>query len=84
MYCGEEQQAPDNAYSRTEMRQFKERLRQLVEELPEQERTVIYGHYLQQQPFEQMAQRLSLSKGRVSQIHASGLTRLRRIVSGSE
>jgi RNA polymerase sigma factor for flagellar operon FliA len=38
---------------------------------------VIYGHYYQHQPFEEIAQDMELSRGRVSQIHRSALARLR-------
>jgi RNA polymerase sigma factor for flagellar operon FliA len=48
-----------------------------LEALPAQEFAVIRGHYLDGLQFEQVAQLLGLSKGRVSQIHRAGLTRLK-------
>lgn len=64
-------------YASTEIRQLKERIASLVRALPPQERKVIRGHYLQDQPFDEIARDMGLSKGRISQIHHSALARLR-------
>ncbi|MGV3571901.1 MAG: sigma-70 family RNA polymerase sigma factor [Ramlibacter sp.] len=64
-------------YRSTEVRELRERLLQVLETLPEQERTVIRCHYLQDMPFDQVAVMLHLSKGRVSQVHKQALGRLR-------
>jgi RNA polymerase sigma factor for flagellar operon FliA len=47
-------------------------------QLPENERFVLEQHYRHDVQFQQIAILLGLSKGRVSQLHAQGLDRLRR------
>lgn len=64
-------------YRSTELRQLRQRLLQLVEQLPEQERVVVRSHYLQEMRFDEIAQMLHLTKGRISQIHKQALLRLR-------
>lgn len=64
-------------YQRTELRQLQERVRELVRQLPEQERIVISRHYLQHHPFDEVAHDLQLTKGRISQIHRKALDTLR-------
>lgn len=73
----DEPSSPDNAYVRLELVQLRTRLAELVEQLPEVERRVIFRHYFQQQAFEEIARGKGLSKGRVSQIHHAALRRLR-------
>jgi RNA polymerase sigma factor for flagellar operon FliA len=58
--------------------QAKARLLEFVAILPDRERKVIEYHYLQGIQFDQIAQLLSLTKGRVSQIHKEALARLRQ------
>ncbi len=70
--------ASDNAYVSLELRQVRQRLECAVNELGEPDRSVIRDHYYQQQPFGDIAARLKLSKGRISQIHHRGLKRLRQ------
>jgi RNA polymerase sigma factor for flagellar operon FliA len=77
MYQGGDEHYVDQAYSGIELRQIKHRVADLVTGLPEQQKQVITGHYLQQQPFEQIALKLQLSRGRVSQIHKEALGKLR-------
>lgn len=67
---------PDNAYARVELAQLRRQIAELVEQLPEMERRVIFRHYFQQQPFEDIARGLELTKGRISQIHHVALRRL--------
>lgn len=73
----QEPAGPDNAYARTELMQLRRRLAELVEQLPEAERRVVFRHYFQQLPFEEIALGMKLSKGRISQIHHAALRRLR-------
>lgn len=63
-------------FQHAEIRQLRERLRELVAQLPEGERRVIAYHYFQGIQFEEIATLLSLSKGRISQIHKRALQRL--------
>lgn len=68
-------------YRSAELRQLRERLLHAVEALPPQERTVVRCHYLQDMPFEQVAQMLQLTRGRISQIHKQALLHLRAAVA---
>lgn len=49
-----------------------------IADLPEQERVVVRLHYLEGLEFARIADTLSLSRGRISQIHAAALQHLRR------
>jgi RNA polymerase sigma factor for flagellar operon FliA len=74
--------ARPNAY---ESLAWKETIGQLLDEvsgLPEREQTVIRRHYLEGLSFDQIANLLAISKGRVSQLHKAGLERLRRRLPG--
>jgi RNA polymerase sigma factor for flagellar operon FliA len=51
-----------------------------VESLPAQERTVIQRYYFQSEPLKQIKELLGVSESRVSQIHASAVRRLRKIM----
>ncbi len=68
---------PDNTYQRAEMKQLKQRLRYLLDDLPEDENRVLTYHYLQHLGFAEIARILKLSAGRISQIHKSALGRMR-------
>jgi RNA polymerase sigma factor for flagellar operon FliA len=69
---------PDNAYARTELAQLRRQLTELSEQLPEAERRVIFRHYFQQQPFDEIAGGMGLTKGRISQLHHAALRGLRQ------
>jgi RNA polymerase sigma factor for flagellar operon FliA len=56
---------------------------QLIVQLPEKERTVVRGHYIEGVQFDELAGRLSLTKGRVSQLHAQAILRLRGWLDGA-
>ena len=84
-------EAPDRAepatderhYRPLELTQLRDRLVALVAELPPQQRTVIHAHYLQDQSFESLAERLQVTRGRISQIHRAGLGSLRTLLDTS-
>lgn len=67
-------------YRSVALRQLRDRLMHAVELLPAQESTVIRGHYLQELPFDRIAEMMQLTKGRISQIHKQALARLRSLV----
>jgi len=67
-------------YRNAELAQTRERLLQLVKDLPAQQSRVITAHYLQQVPFEQIALAMGLTKGRISQIHKQALAALRALL----
>ncbi len=71
-------------YKRVEMMQLKNRLAALVEGLPPAHRSVLQWHYRHDQSFVDIAQRLDLSRGRVSQIHKQALESLRRALAGGQ
>lgn len=71
------QLGPMPQYAEIELVQLRRCLLEAVAQLPDQHRHVIAGHYLQAQPFEQIATELGLSKGRVSQVHRAALLSLR-------
>jgi RNA polymerase sigma factor for flagellar operon FliA len=77
MYRGEEGPGPDTNYQAVELRQLQQRVRALVENLPERERFIIRSHYLNLVPFESIADALGISKGRVSQLHRRAIGMLR-------
>jgi RNA polymerase sigma factor FliA len=66
-------------YRSVELQQLRQRIVDLVNSLPAQERKVIQSHYFQEVAFEDIAQTLRLSKGRVSQIHRKALSRLKGV-----
>jgi RNA polymerase sigma factor for flagellar operon FliA len=67
----------NNPYAAAELEQFSRRLRLLIEDLPPRERDIIKGHYFERVEFQDIAARLGVTKGRVSQLHAQALARLR-------
>lgn len=67
-----------SAYEGLAWKETVQRLHAALEDLPERERLVVRHHYLEGVAFEQIAERLGLSKGRVSQIHRDAIARLRK------
>jgi RNA polymerase sigma factor for flagellar operon FliA len=63
-------------YRSVELDQLRRRIVELVNALPAQERKVIQGHYFQHRPFEEIADDMGLTRGRISQVHRKALTRL--------
>lgn len=70
-------QYQDNTYTGVELKQLRARISALVEGLPGKHRQVIAYHYLQQFAFEEIADMLQLSRGRIAQIHKEALLKLR-------
>lgn len=71
---------PDQSYERTEVKQFAARCRHLLEKLTQREREVMQMHYFDAMGFEEIAENLRLTRGRISQIHAQGILRLRTLI----
>ena len=67
-----------------ERRQTASQLRDLLLHLPAPDQSVLRGHYLQQQPFEEIGRKLGVTKGRVSQIHKQALRRMRSLLRDAE
>lgn len=71
-------EAPErNPYAATELEQARGQLRERVEALPERERQIVRQHYFEQREFQEIAARLGVTKGRVSQLHARAIERIR-------
>jgi RNA polymerase sigma factor for flagellar operon FliA len=73
-----EEPVPAHPYGAIEMAQLRTRLQALLSTLPQRERLVIKYHYLNQVPFNQIADSMGITKGRVSQIHHNALALLRK------
>lgn len=70
-------QLPDGVYQRLEIKQLQARIHDMIRNLPPQEQAVITSHYLHEHGFEDIARRMRVTKGRVSQIHRAALQSLR-------
>ena len=75
---------PDGAYAQVELRQVHEQLWGMVERLTDREREIIELHYRRLRRFEEIAEMLHLSKGRISQLHRQAIMRLRDLISKAE
>lgn len=82
MYRTGDEVYPDNTYTGVEMRQLCQRLHSLLEQLPERQRQVLTWYYLQQMSFEEITERLAISRGRISQLHKAGLAALHKQLQG--
>lgn len=77
MYQADEGSYEEHAYRRVELKQFCGKVTEMMESLPDRERRIIKLHYHQQLSFDEIAQMLGVTKGRISQVHKSALARLR-------
>jgi RNA polymerase sigma factor for flagellar operon FliA len=68
-------------YRAIEVKQSRERLHGLIDQLSAQERKVIHHHYLQSMAFDDVARTMNLTKGRISQIHKKALETLRELMA---
>lgn len=68
----------DTAYDSLVWKETVLRLQVELGRLPEREQTILRQHYLNGVAFEQLAEVLDLSKGRVSQLHRAALMTLRK------
>jgi RNA polymerase sigma factor for flagellar operon FliA len=75
--------SPEVSYFRkTETQQLRALLRNLVDQLPEQQKVVIRYHYQQEIPFDEIARAMGVTRGRISQLHRLGLRRLQELLAG--
>jgi len=70
-----------SAYDKLAWRQLCGELDRRLDHLPDKEAFVINHHYRNGLQFQQIAILMGLSKGRISQLHATGLERLRKQMS---
>jgi len=82
IYAGAEGEYADNSYHGVELRQLRATLHAALDRLPPLQRRIVHAHYLQQQPFGEIAQACALSAGRVAQLHKEAIAELRRILRG--
>lgn len=68
-----------NPHAATELAQ----LREAVEKLPARERLVIRRHYFDHREFRVIARELTVTPGRVSQLHAQALGHIRELLDGA-
>jgi RNA polymerase sigma factor for flagellar operon FliA len=84
MYRNQEQHYTENFYDRHELNELKKNMNRIVDILPEQARDVIRYHYFHGMSFDEIAKLLSLTNGRISQIHRQALKLLQEIYSGKD
>lgn len=84
MMSGSEGVLPDNTYSQLELKQFQQRIVHLLNGLTGREQDVVRLHYFQGKSFDDIAQQLALTKGRISQLHKQALGRLRTLIADNE
>jgi len=68
----------NNPYKNNEMDMLRQELSACVDSLPEKESLVITYHYYNNVSFEEIGDILDLSKGRISQLHKTALTRIQK------
>jgi RNA polymerase sigma factor FliA len=68
-------------FQQSEMHRLHRILTDFVARLPEQERTVIRYHYLQEVPFDDIGNMMGIKRSRVSQIHQKALRSLRQALT---
>jgi RNA polymerase sigma factor FliA len=73
----------NDPYASSELRQLSNMLRGSIADLPDKERAIVVGHYLEHLDFQAIAQQLGLSKGRVSQLHSRAIAQLRDLLERS-
>lgn len=72
-----------NPYAAAEFEQLARQIRDRVEELPPREREVIKRHYYDGVEFQEIARLSGVTKGRVSQLHAQAIARVRAQVAAT-
>jgi RNA polymerase sigma factor for flagellar operon FliA len=70
-----------NPYAAAELSELRRIVRSAVDELSDRESDVIRRHYFGQWEFQMIARELGITKGRVSQLHAQALARIRRVLA---
>lgn len=71
-------QVQPEVYKKRELHDLSKLITRLIELLPKQEQQVLQLHYYQEQRFDEISQSLSITKGRVSQIHKKAILSLQR------
>jgi RNA polymerase sigma factor for flagellar operon FliA len=71
----------DDGPSNLAYKQLQVRLSGAMDSLNDKERAVVVAHYFQHEAFEEIAQQLALTKGRISQLHRNALLKLRQALT---
>ena len=71
---------PSDAYAELEKEELRAFIAEALEQLGEREQMIITLHYYHHVPFVDIAFRLGITKGRVSQLHKRALDRLRTVL----
>jgi len=69
-----------NPYASVELLHLRRKLMSGIGILPSREAMVVRLHYFEHQEFQFIAEEMKLSKGRISQLHAQALSRLKKIM----
>lgn len=69
-----------NPYAVAELQQLSREVRRLLPKLPEREQQIIRAHYFEFKELQAIAVEYGVTKGRVSQLHAQALARLRNLL----
>lgn len=72
----------DTTYKTNHMNELRSRLQRVVDALPEREQLMIQYHYYHHVSFDQIADMMEISKGRVSQLHKKALKLLKEGILG--
>ena len=73
-----EGQAANDVLTRVEQSEIASALVLAVAHLPDRLKLIIQSHYFQHVPFQELASKLGLTKGRISQLHKAALMELKR------
>lgn len=71
----------DNGENNLAYKQLQQKLGSAMTVLTDRERAVMESHYFQHESFDVIAQNISLTKGRVSQLHRQALSKLRQALT---
>lgn len=76
---GVEIRVPATPYQICKLSELKHSIAQYIERLPDKEKMIIRWHYFEWMTFQEISELLGVTKGRVSQLHHKGLTRLKEL-----
>lgn len=76
---GVEIRVPATPYQICMLSELKRSIAQYIERLPDKEKLIIRWHYFEWMTFQEISELLGVTKGRVSQLHHKGLTRLKAL-----
>ncbi len=80
-FCHDESaMADDPRYRDFELRQMQGRVMRIIDDLSTDQAKVLRLHYLQDWPFDDIAEHMGLSKGRISQLHKKAIAEIRELL----